>query len=63
MLSTKNQELQEEISSGAPTERKIFELASTQARRENLHVKHNDTREIAFNQVSGVETTWFNVYD
>eukprot|EP00598_Pedospumella_elongata_P001101 CAMPEP_0184981342 /NCGR_PEP_ID=MMETSP1098-20130426/11106_1 /TAXON_ID=89044 /ORGANISM="Spumella elongata, Strain CCAP 955/1" /LENGTH=958 /DNA_ID=CAMNT_0027504899 /DNA_START=60 /DNA_END=2939 /DNA_ORIENTATION=- len=51
VLSTKNQELLEEINSGAPTERKIFELATSQAKRENMHGKHNDTREIAFNQL------------
>lgn len=51
VLSAKVQELQEEISSGAPTERKIFELALSQAKRESLHGVHNDTREIAFAQV------------
>ena len=58
MLSAKNQELSEEISSGAPTERKIFELASSQAKRENLHGAHNDTREIAFNQVGICGCVW-----
>ena len=50
-LSAKVAELHEEISSGAPTERKIFELALSQAKRENLHGVHNDTREIAFVQL------------
>lgn len=51
VLSAKVQELQEEISSGAPTERKFFELALSQSKRESLHGVHNDTREIAFAQV------------
>lgn len=52
-LSARVAELHEEISSGAPQERKIFELATTQARRETLHGLHNDTREIAFSQLQG----------
>ena len=50
-LSAKVTELQDEISSGAPQERKIFELASSQAKRETLHGVHNDTRELAFSQL------------
>jgi hypothetical protein len=50
-LSAKVSELQEEIHSGAPQERKIFELAASQAKRENTHGAHNDTREIAFAQL------------
>jgi hypothetical protein len=51
VLTARNAEMLEEIKSGAPTERKIFELATTQARRDNLHGTHNDTRELAFQQV------------
>ena len=40
ILSAKNAELQEEISSGAPSERKIFELAKVQANREATYGKH-----------------------
>jgi chromosome segregation ATPase len=40
LLSAKVQELQTEISSGAPSERKILELAQTQARRENFFGQH-----------------------
>lgn len=50
-LSAKNQELMEEIQSGAPTERKIFELAQTQSRRDAMYGMHNDTRELAFQQL------------
>ncbi len=37
VLTARVQELQEEITSGAPTERKIFELASIQANRDKTH--------------------------
>lgn len=40
VLSTKVRELQEEIASGAPTERKIFELAQVQSRRDALNGVH-----------------------
>lgn len=40
ILSSKVKELQEEIASGAPTERKIFELAASQSRRDALHGVH-----------------------
>ncbi len=40
VLSTKIKELQEEIASGAPTERKFIELAQVQSRRETLHGIH-----------------------
>ncbi len=40
LLSAKVAELQEEISSGAPSERKIFELAKSQAKREATHGMH-----------------------
>lgn len=40
LLSARVAELQEEISSGAPSERKIFELAQSQARREATHGIH-----------------------
>jgi hypothetical protein len=37
VLSAKAQELQEEIKSGAPNERRIFQLAQEQAKRETTH--------------------------
>jgi hypothetical protein len=40
VLSQKVQELQDEIKSGAPSERKIFELAQVQSKREALHGVH-----------------------
>lgn len=40
VLSQKIKELQEEIASGAPTDRKIFELAQVQSKREALHGIH-----------------------
>ncbi len=40
LLSAKVAELHEEITSGAPSERKIFELAQSQARREATHGIH-----------------------
>lgn len=40
LLVTKIQELQSEIASGAPTERRIFELAQYQAKRENIQGQH-----------------------
>ena len=40
VLSAKVCSLQEEIASGAPTERKIFELAQAQSRRDALNVVH-----------------------
>lgn len=52
-LSAKVAELHEEINSGTPQERKIFELATSQARRESMHGAHNDTRELAFAQLQG----------
>lgn len=39
-LTQKVQQLQDEISSGAPTERKIFELAEVQSKRETMHGLH-----------------------
>ena len=50
-LTLKNIELQAEISSGAPNERRIFELAQSQARRDALYGIHRDTREMAFSQI------------
>lgn len=44
LLSCKVAELQAEINSGAPTERKIFELASMQAKREASLSLHADNR-------------------
>ena len=39
-LRTKNEELVTEIKSGAPSERRIFELAEVQAKREAVHGLH-----------------------
>lgn len=47
-LSTKLNQLQEEIDSGAPTERKILEIAKSQAQREHTHAVHADSLEVAF---------------
>ena len=44
-------DLQTEISSGAPSERRIFELARVQSQREATHSVHTDTREVAFTQL------------
>ena len=43
--------LQEEITSGAPTERKIFELAKAQAQREHTHNIKVDNRELAYQKI------------
>lgn len=51
MLSKKNSEMQSEIASGAPNERRIFELAQVQARRDAMYGQHHDTREVAFQQI------------
>ena len=61
MLSEKEEEvrilqqrvvdLQAEIASGAPSERRIFELARVQSQREATHSVHSDTREVAFQQL------------
>ena len=51
VLSSKVNELQTEINSGAPSERRIFELASIQAKREATHNRYSDTREVAFQQL------------
>ena len=40
VLSAKNDELQVEINSGAPNERRIFELAELQAKREAIYGQH-----------------------
>lgn len=40
LLQDKVKELQAEIASGAPAERKIFELANLQARRDAAHGQH-----------------------
>ena len=40
ILSQRITELEQEILSGAPSERKIFELASSQAKREATHGLH-----------------------
>ena len=39
-LKAKNEELVSEIKSGAPSERRIFELAEVQAKREAVHGLH-----------------------
>ena len=51
VLGARVQELQAEISSGAPSERRIFELARVQSQREATHSLHSDTREVAFQQL------------
>jgi hypothetical protein len=51
VLSNRVKELQSEINSGAPSERKIFELAQLQAKRDALHGMHGDSREFAFLQL------------
>jgi hypothetical protein len=51
MMSKKNSEMQSEIASGAPNERRIFELAQVQARRDAMYGQHHDTREVAFQQI------------
>jgi chromosome segregation ATPase len=51
VLTASNNLLQEEISSGAPTDRKIFQLAERQANREATHNVHTDSRQIAFEQL------------
>lgn len=51
VLSARVQELQAEIASGAPSERRIFELARVQSQREATHSMHSDTRELAFHQL------------
>jgi hypothetical protein len=50
-LTSKVKILQDEISSGAPNERRIFELAQTQAKREAQQGTHRDVRELAFVQL------------
>lgn len=50
-LEEKVRSLQTEIASGAPNERRIFELAAVQAKREAGHGKHRDARELAFVQL------------
>jgi len=51
LLTARNEELQTEIASGAPNERRIFELAELQARREAMYGQFSDTRELAFQQL------------
>ena len=52
LLSAKVSSLTEEIASGAPNERRIFELAQSQARREAEQGSHRDSREIAFRKLT-----------
>ncbi|CAE7579105.1 Gcc1, partial [Symbiodinium microadriaticum] len=51
LLRAKVDELKEEIASGNPTERKIFELAKSQADRDAAIELNRDTRELTFQQV------------
>ena len=51
LLNEKIEMLMVEIRSGAPSERRIFEIAKTQAQREHLHSVKLDTRETAFQQL------------
>lgn len=53
-LSQRVKELEEEIISGAPSERKIFELAQAQAKREATHGLHKDNRELVLQQLQEV---------
>ena len=39
-LRTKNEELANEVQSGAPSDRRFFELAEIQAKREAVHGQH-----------------------
>ena len=48
ILTTKVATLQEELESGAPTERKILAIAKSQALREHTHSQRSDVRELAF---------------
>ena len=51
LLNEKIDALVLEIRSGAPNERRIFEIAKSQAQREHLHSVKLDTREMAFQQL------------
>lgn len=51
VLSTKVKQMQEEIASGAPTDRKLLEFAQAQSRRDTMNGVHRDTREVAFQQL------------
>ena len=51
LLNEKIELLMVEIRSGAPNERRIFEIAKSQAQREHLHSVKLDTRELAFQQL------------
>ena len=53
-LTQRVKELEEEIISGAPSERKIFELAQAQAKREATHGLHKDNRELVLQQLQEV---------
>lgn len=50
-MTAKMQEMQAEISSGAPSERKIFQFAQSQSQRDTAHGLHSDMREVAFQQL------------
>ena len=50
-LSKKKEELQTEIESGAPNERRIFEIAKAQSKRDTMYGQHRDSREIAFSRI------------
>lgn len=53
-LAKKKDELQTEIASGAPNERRIFEIAQAQSKRDTLYGQHKDSREVAFLQIQEV---------
>jgi hypothetical protein len=53
-LTLKINQLEEEIFSGAPSERKIFELAQAQAKRESIRSFHKDNRELVMIQLQDV---------
>lgn len=50
-LKAQLQILQDDIRTGATSERRIFELAQQQANREATYGLHSDTRELAFHQL------------
>ena len=53
-LAKKKDELQTEIASGAPNERRTIEIAQAQSKRDTLYGQHKDSREIAFLQIQEV---------
>eukprot|EP00981_Chlorochromonas_danica_P014294 scaffold7730_cov173-Ochromonas_danica.AAC.9 len=54
ILSQKVQSLQDEINSGAPSERKIFEIAHLQSKRDAFNEQYKDSREVSFSKLQQV---------